>query len=93
MEALLGTPLTKIYEGNAAALRVLGVVAEEGFQLRKRAAHVWGEAERVTEFKATCEVGWVVEGGGGAAGRERRVGCVGFGRGVGHQRSLLSDGV
>jgi hypothetical protein len=86
VEALLGTPLTKIYEGNAAALRVLGVVAEEGFQLRKRAAHVWGEAERVTEFKATCEV-CVCVGGGVLWGGEA---C--FGSGVGHQRSLVSGG-
>ncbi|KAF8072885.1 GAL1 [Scenedesmus sp. PABB004] len=55
LEALLGRPLASIYEGNASALRVLRVVGPEGFKLRDRAAHVYGEAGRVHAFRDVCE--------------------------------------
>jgi hypothetical protein len=56
IEGLLQKPLSSIYEGNASALRVLGVVGPEGFKLRDRAAHVYSEAGRVYAFRDVCKV-------------------------------------
>lgn len=56
MEGLLQRPLASIYEGNASALRVLGVVGPEGFRLRDRALHVYSEAGRVYGFRDVCKV-------------------------------------
>lgn len=49
-------PLDKVFEGEASPLRVLGVVKDEGFKLRDRAAHVYSEADRVYAFRAAAEV-------------------------------------
>uniref|UniRef100_A0A383V891 Galactokinase n=1 Tax=Tetradesmus obliquus TaxID=3088 RepID=A0A383V891_TETOB len=55
VEGLLQRPLASIYEGNASALRVLGVVGPEGFRLRDRALHVYSEAGRVYGFRDVCK--------------------------------------
>lgn len=57
IESLLGKQLSNIYEGNASALRVLGVVGPEGFKLQHRALHVYSEAGRVYAFRNVCQVG------------------------------------
>lgn len=54
MEGLLGLSLQQQYEGQAAPLLVLKVAAESGFQLRKRALHVFSEARRVLQFADFC---------------------------------------
>jgi hypothetical protein len=56
VEVELGTPLDKLFEGEASPLRVLRVVREEGFKLGDRAAHVYSEADRVYAFRAAAEV-------------------------------------
>jgi hypothetical protein len=61
IEGLLQKPLASIYEGNASALRVLGVVGPEGFALRDRALHVYSEAGRVYAFRDVCKVGTCAE--------------------------------
>lgn len=55
VEVELGTPLDKVYEGQASPLRVLSVVRDEGFKLGDRAAHVYSEADRVYSFRAAAE--------------------------------------
>lgn len=55
VESELGVKLGDMFEGEASPLRVLGVVRDEGFKLRDRAAHVYAEAERVYAFRAAAE--------------------------------------
>jgi hypothetical protein len=49
-------PLADVFAGEASPLRVLGVVRDEGFKLRDRAAHVYSEADRVYAFQAAAAV-------------------------------------
>ncbi|GBF90169.1 galactokinase [Raphidocelis subcapitata] len=55
IEADLGVPLSELFAGEPSPLRVVGVVAGEGFKLRDRAAHVYSEADRVYKFRAAAE--------------------------------------
>jgi hypothetical protein len=71
VEDELGVPLSEVFVGQAAPLRVLGVVRGEGFKLRDRAHHVYAEAERVYAFRAAAEVRAGGEGGRGRAARRR----------------------
>ncbi|PRW59155.1 Galactokinase [Chlorella sorokiniana] len=59
IEELLGTKLTDLYEGNASALRVLG--ANDSFELKKRALHVYAEKQRVPDFRDVCNSGAPVD--------------------------------
>ncbi|KAL4860073.1 Galactokinase [Chlorella vulgaris] len=52
VEELLGVKLTDLYEGNASALRVLA--ANDSFELKNRALHVYAEKERVPAFRDVC---------------------------------------
>ncbi|KIY97734.1 galactokinase [Monoraphidium neglectum] len=57
VEEELGVPLADVFAGEASPLRVLGVVRDEGFKLRDRAAHVYSEADRVYAFQAAAADG------------------------------------
>ncbi|KAI8476482.1 MAG: ribosomal protein S5 domain 2-type protein [Monoraphidium minutum] len=70
VEKELGVPLAEIFAGEASPLRVLGVVRDEGFKLRDRAAHVYAEADRVYAFRAATE------GGGDAGEAMARLGAL-----------------
>lgn len=52
IEAILGAPLTSLYEADPAAQKVLATF--DAFRLHDRAAHVYAEAARVGEFRAVC---------------------------------------
>jgi len=53
IETALGRKLTDLYQGDAAALRVLE--ANPTFNLRDRAVHVYTEKQRVVDFAAACK--------------------------------------
>lgn len=53
IETALGRKLTDLYQGDAAALRVLE--SNPTFNLRDRAVHVYTEKQRVVDFAAACK--------------------------------------
>ncbi|EFJ41193.1 hypothetical protein VOLCADRAFT_98854 [Volvox carteri f. nagariensis] len=56
-DALGGRKLGELFSGEAGSLRALAVAEADkyGFPLRKRAVHVFSEAQRVLDFRTVCE--------------------------------------